>query len=506
MMDKPILVAGATGYVGGRLAPLLLKNGYRVRAMARSLDKLGCRSWAGHPRAEQVQADMMDVDSLKRAATGCSAVFYLVHSMNAQGRRFVDADRVSAQNMVAAAEHAGVERIIYLGGLGEINSDALSPHLRSRHEVGEILRSGAIPCTVLRAAMILGSGSASFEILRYLGERLPILITPKWVSTPCQPIAIGNVLHYLAGCLSCPETAGQTLDIGGPDVLTYRDILQIYAAEAHLSPRWIIPVPFFTPRLSAYWIHLITPVPASIAIPLTEGLMVPVVCRNNAIRELIPQQLLSCRESIRIALQDILQHQVDSCWYDAGMNRPPEWAQCGDADYAGGAILECGFQIWLKSDPKDIWRIISQIGGTEGWYFGNFLWKLRGLLDRLSGGIGLRRGRKDPVRLNPGDPLDFWRVLTVDTPHRLILQAEMKMPGEAVLDIRIEPDGTGITRLDFLSRFVPRGLAGLGYWYALYPFHEWIFKGMLVAIARKSRKEIVIPPKRFTPVLSCRIS
>ncbi|MFZ3044769.1 MAG: SDR family oxidoreductase [Desulfatirhabdiaceae bacterium] len=505
MTEKPVLVAGATGYVGGRLIPLLLRNGYRVRAMARSLDKLDCRSWAGHSRVELVQADMMDLNSLKLAATGCFSAFYLVHSMNAKGHRFAEADRISAKNMVSAAEHGGLARIIYLGGLGETNSGTLSVHLRSRHEVGQILQSGAVPCTELRAAMILGSGSASFEILRYLAERLPVMITPKWVSTPCQPSAIGNVLNYLAGCLDCPETTGKILDIGGPDILTYRDIIQIYAEEAHLSKRWIIPVPLFTPRLSAYWIHLITPVPASIAIPLAEGLGVPVVCRNNDIQNLIPQKLISCQESIRIALQDILQNQVDSCWFDAGMNRPPEWAHCGDAGYAGGTILECGFQIRLKANPEDIWQAVSRIGGTEGWYFGNDLWKIRGLLDRLAGGMGLRRGRKDPVRLNVGDPLDFWRILTVDAPNRLILQAEMKMPGEAVLDIRIEPDGTGITRLDFLSRFLPRGLPGLIYWYVLYPFHEWIFKGMLIAIARKSQKAIATPPGRFTPVLTCRI-
>ncbi len=505
MTKKPILVAGSTGYVGGRLIPLLLKNGYRVRAMARSLEKMGCRSWAHHPSVELIQADMMDMDSLKQAAAGCHAVFYLVHSMNARGHRFAETDRISAKNMVAAAEHAGLARIIYLGGLGETNSNTLSVHLRSRHEVGQILQSGTVPCTELRAAMILGSGSASFEILRYLAERLPVMITPKWVSTPCQPIAISNVLNYLAGCLNCPATAGKVLDIGGPDILTYRDIIQIYAKEAGLSPRWIIPVPFFTPRLSSYWIHLITPVPASIAIPLAEGLGVPVVCRNTDIHDMIPLKLVSCREGIRTALQDILQNQVDSCWFDAGMNRPPEWANCGDAGYAEGTILECGFQIWLRAVPKDIWDIVSRIGGSEGWYFGNFLWKIRGLLDRMVGGIGMRRGRIDPVHIKPGEPLNFWRVLTVDAPNRFVLQAEMKMPGEAVLDIRIEPDGPGITRLDFLSRFLPGGLAGLVYWYVLYPFHEWIFKGMLITIAQKSQKEIVRQPERFTPVLECRI-
>ncbi len=501
--DKPVLVLGATGYIGGRLIPLLIQQGYRVRAAARSLDKLGCRPWSN--RVDLVQADVLDRESLRHACAGCSAAYYLVHSMNAQGRRFAEADRISAENMVAAAEHAEMERLIYLGGLGETDSRNLSPHLRSRHEVGRILHSGSVPCTELRAAMILGSGSASFEILRYLSERLPVMITPRWVSTPCQPIAVGNVLHYLVGCLECPETTGKILDIGGPDILSYREIIQIYAQEAGLPPRIIFPVPFFTPRLSAYWIHLVTPVPASIAVPLAEGLGVPVICRTDEITRLLPQRLIECREAIRIALQDILHKQVDSCWYDAGTIRPPEWASCGDADYAGGALRECGFQIDLSAEPEEIWNVVSRIGGQEGWLFGNVLWKLRGWMDRMVGGMGMRRGRKDPVLIRVGEPLDFWRVLRVDPPFRLMLQAEMKMPGEAVLDIRIQPLGRGTTRLSFLSRFLPRGLAGLVYWYVLYPFHEWIFRGMLTAVAGRCHKPVVGGPERFTPVLECRV-
>jgi len=494
-MEKPILVCGATGYVGGRLVPMLLQKGYRVRAAVRSIDKLRSRPWGDHPLLEIAAADVLDLASLVKAAEGCRATFYLVHSMNAQGKRFVDADRISAKNMAAAASAAGHERIVYLSGLGEENNPYLSPHLRSRHEVGRILQAGDVPCTVLRAAMILGAGSASFEILRYLVERLPVMITPSWVTTPCQPIAITNVLHYLMGCLEEPKTAGRVFDIGGPDILTYRDIIQIYAEEAGLPRRWILPVPFVTPKLSAYWIHLITPIPSTIAVPLTEGLSVPVICRDDAIRALIPQRLLGCRESIRTAIQDVLAHQVDSCWFDAGLDRPPEWVHCGDAEYAGGTLLECRVSTLIEATAEDIWPWIERIGGKTGWYYGNALWWLRGAVDRLAGGIGMRIGRKDERMLSAGDPLDFWRVLQVQKPSRLVLQAEMKTPGDAVLDIRLTSEGSKRTRLTFLSRFQPRGLWGQVYWYLLYPAHVWIFRGMLHALAEATGKPVLEKPK-----------
>jgi uncharacterized protein YbjT (DUF2867 family) len=310
MENKPILVVGATGYVGGRLVPLLLESGYPVRAVARSPAKILCRPWGGHDLLQVVQGDALDASAMKAAAGGCGSAYYLVHSMVAADKNFVEADRRAARNMVAAAVAAGLERIIYLGGLGDASEAHISKHLRSRHEVGQILQSGAVPCTTLQAAMILGSGSASFEILRYLVERLPVMITPRWVFSLNQPIAVSNVLRYLKGCLETPETVGQTFDIGGPDILAYRELLDIYAQEAGLPRRRVIPVPVLTPTLSAHWIHLISPVPHSIALPLTEGLTSAAVCRENRIRELIPQKLLSCREAIRTALDRVRQHQV----------------------------------------------------------------------------------------------------------------------------------------------------------------------------------------------------
>ncbi|MEW5910732.1 MAG: NAD(P)H-binding protein, partial [Thermodesulfobacteriota bacterium] len=328
--NNPILVTGATGYVGGRLVPQLLSAGHRVRVLGRSIAKLQARPWAKHPEVEHVQADVMDRESLIIAATGCRACIYLVHSMNPRHKDFSEADRVAARNMASAAEQGGVKRIIYLGGLGE-EGRYLSKHLRSRTEVASILRHGSVPTTCLRAAMILGSGSASFEILRYLVEHLPIMITPRWVRNPVQPIAIRNVLNYLQGCLEREETAGKTFDIGGPDVLTYQDLMDIYAEEAGLPRRLVVSVPFLTPRLSSYWIHLVTPLPAYIARPLAEGLRNPVICRENAIRSVIPQKLIDCREAIRLALGRTQKGCPDTCWTDAGEIPAPEWIQDGDA-------------------------------------------------------------------------------------------------------------------------------------------------------------------------------
>ncbi|MGE5842048.1 MAG: SDR family oxidoreductase [Deltaproteobacteria bacterium] len=498
MRSEPVLVTGSTGYVGGRLVPQLLSSGHRVRVLGRSLDKLRSRPWAGHSLLEMAQADALDLDSMKAAAKGCWAAFYLVHSMTTRHKDFAKADRKAAVNMAKAASDAGMKKIIYLGGLGE-ETDSLSEHLKSRTEVAKILQSGSVPTTFLRAAMILGSGSASFEILRYLAERLPVMITPKWVMNPVQPIAIRNVLNYLQGCLENDETTGGTFDIGGPDVLTYQRLLEIYAEEAGLPKRWIIPVPVLTPRLSSLWIHLITPVPASIARPLTEGLRNPVVCKEDRIRSLISQDLMSCREAIRFALGRVRNQCVETCWTDAGHSPVPEWTHCGDVPYSGGDILESGYRIVLAASPEEVWKPIVRIGGRTGWYSAEALWTLRGAMDRLVGGTGLRRGRRDPLRLQVGDAVDFFRVLQVEEPHHLHLLAEMKFPGEASLEFRLHPIEHGRTELQQLSRYVPKGLLGLFYWYILYPFHEWVFQGMLKGIAKAVQKPIVQGPDRFAP-------
>jgi uncharacterized protein YbjT (DUF2867 family) len=311
-----------------------------------------------------VAADVFDRESLKKACEGCSDVFYLVHSMNPDERDFSDADRRAAENMVREAEHAGMSRIIYLGGLGDESPD-LSRHLRSRAEVGNILLSGKVPVTYFRAAMIIGSGSASFEILRYLVDRLPLIITPRWVETESQPIAISNVITYLVGCLEVPGTKGRTFDIGGPDILTYHKLMEIYAEEANLSKRVIIPVPVISPRLSSYWIHLVTPVPAALARPLAEGLKNTTVCREDTIRELISQDLLTCRSAIRISLTYSHYDMTDKPDDDAASNLPPEGTYPGDPGWAGGSKFRDNQRIIIQGNPGDVWRPIKRIGGKS---------------------------------------------------------------------------------------------------------------------------------------------
>ena len=492
---SPVAVLGATGYVGSRLIPRLLAAGYRVRAVARNPEKLRSRSWAEHPLAERVAADVFDRCSLTEAVRGCQAVYYLVHSMNPGTRNFAEADRQAAENMAAAAAAGGALRIIYLGGLGEEGA-GLSHHLASRAEVARILRAGPVPVTVLRAAMIIGSGSASFEILRYLVERLPVIITPRWIDTPCQPIAVRNVLGYLIGCLECQATVGETFDIGQEEVVTYHRLMEIYAEEAGLRRRLIVPVPVLTPRLSSYWIHLVTPVPASLARPLAEGLRNPVFCRDHRIRTLIPQPLLDCRQAIRLAQERLRQQAVESSWSDAGRVPPAEWSNPDDPHWAGGTILEDGRRIVMAASLEEVWSVVSRVGGSTGWYYGDWLWQLRGVLDRLVGGVGLDRGRRNANELQVGDALDFWRVASLERPRRLLLVAEMKLPGQAVLEFRLQQNIERQTELRQTARFLPRGLLGLLYWYAVLPFHGLVFSGMLRGIAEAVNRPLLAGPER----------
>lgn len=491
-----VFVAGATGYIGGRLLPRLLEAGYPVRALARAPEKLNNRPWAKHPRLEIVKGDILDPTSLKQAVHGCQAAYYLIHSMNPGVKDFTLTDRDAALNMVAAATEAGLKQLIYLGGLGE-SPDGLSHHLQSRHEVGTILQQGEVPVTILRAAMIIGSGSASFEILRYLVDRLPIMITPRWIDTPCQPIGIRNVLHYLIGCLLNPDTIGEIFDIGQPEVTSYRRLMEVYAEEAGLPRRWVIPVPVLTPRLSSYWIHLVTPVPASIARPLAEGLSHPVICRDNRITKLLPQELYDARKAFQLALERIRQQQVETSWTDAGAIHPAEWSIPGDPHWAGGSIYEDSRCVLIEAQAEKIWPAVKSIGGEAGYYYANWLWKIRGLLDRLCGGVGLCRGRRSTTEIFPGDAIDFWRVIDVRKAEFLILSAEMKLPGEAILVFRLQQLDDERTELRQIARFLPKGLLGMLYWYAVMPFHHYVFNGMLRGIVKASGKKILNGPKRF---------
>ncbi len=477
---RRIALTGATGYIGGRLAPHLLEAGFPIRCLARNPRKLQDRSWSSDPRVEIVQADLGKPASLAEAMQDCDTAFYLVHSMIAAGRDYAQRDVELARGFAQAAQTAGVARIVYLGGLGETGK-GLSEHLQSRREVEQALASAEVPVTVLRAAMIIGSGSASFEILRYLVERLPVMITPKWVSTPCQPIAVENVICYLVGVLTKPETTGEIYDIGGPEVLPYRQIMHIMVDELGVTRRWIIPVPVLTPRLSSYWIQLVTPLSHDIARPLAEGLKNPVVCRDDRIARILPQRLLNVREAIRAALNQVAQHQVETTWSMAGVIQ-------GDPDWAGGTVFRDARERSIAAPASAVFRAVCRVGGGNGWYAAQWLWKLRGVLDRLAGGPGLRRGRRNPETVRYGEALDFWRVVGLDRDRLLALRAEMKLPGEALLEFRIEPAGDGACKLLQSALFQPRGLAGLLYWYAVLPFHHVIFSGMLNGIERESLK------------------
>jgi len=424
--------------------------------------------------------------------TGCTAAYYLVHSMIAAGPEYRARDRMLARTFAAAAEASCLARVIYLGGLGE-TGDGLSEHLASRREVEAALAAGSVPVTVLRAAMIIGSGSASFEILRYLVERLPVMVTPRWVSTESQPIAVDNVLHYLVACLDRQETVGRTLDIGGADVLTYREIMQVMAEALGLRKRFIIPVPVLTPRLSSLWIHLVTPLSHRIARPLSEGLRNRVVCRNDEAARLMPQNLLTIREAIDAALGHAQSHQVESTWSDAGPIP-------GDPDWSGGKVFLDRRCLEIAASAEVVYRAVCRIGGGQGYYAADWLWRVRGWMDRLAGGPGLRRGRRDPETVAFGEALDFWRVTGIQVNRRLELRAEMKLPGEALLAFEIQPiqGRTDSCNLVQTARFKPRGLSGLAYWYAVLPLHGIVFKGMLEGI-RKAAEDMANAQDRGTP-------
>ncbi|MEO6086996.1 MAG: SDR family oxidoreductase [Umezawaea sp.] len=473
------LVTGATGYLGGRLVPRLLAEGHEVRCLVRDPGKLRDVPWID--RVEVVRGDVLDAPTLKPAMVDVDVVHYLVHSLN--GHDFADADRRAARNTAEAAEDAGVGRIVYLGGLHPPGVD-LSPHLASRAEVGEVFLASGVPAVVLQAAVIIGSGSASFEMLRYLTERLPVMVTPRWVHNRIQPIAVRDVLRYLVGAVGLPPEENRTFDVGGPDVLTYLDMMMGYAEVAGLPKRRVLPVPFLTPRLSSHWVNVVTPVPKSIAAPLIESLVHEVVCREHDVLDLLPGETTGYRRAVELALAKVRDADVETRWSGASLPGVPSDPLPSDPDWSGGSVYTDEREQHAQASPERLWEVVEGIGGESGWYSFPLAWAVRGWLDRAVGGVGLRRGRRDPRRLHVGEALDWWRVEEIDRGSLLRLRAEMKVPGLAWLELRVAPaDGGGSTYRQ-RAVFVPKGLAGHVYWWLVWPFHGIVFGGMVRNIAR----------------------
>jgi len=478
-----VLVTGATGYIGGRLVPRLLDSGFEVRCMTRDPERLRLDPW--RDQVEVVAADAQDPASLARAVEGCDAAYYLIHAMEGSPRSFAEEDRLAAACFAVAAEEAGMRRIVYLGGLGEDRTD-LSEHLSSRHEVGRVLASGATPITELRAAVIIGSGSMSFEMIRHLTEVLPIMMRPRWVRTRCQPIAVRNVLEILEASISEAGGEDHIYDIGGPDILSYEQMMLTYADVAGLRRRIVIPLPLFSARLSPGFVGLITPLPNAIARPLIASLLYDVVVDGPSPPGFEPSSLISYREALERALTKVSHHEVETRWSDAvakpgsPMPSDPAWA---------GAMMMSDLRIAGSSAaPDDLFWAVTRIGGNVGYYSMNWAWQIRGWLDQLIGGVGLRRGRRHPEELRTGEALDFFRVAAIDPVDRhLVLRAEMKVPGAAWLSWSVMETPRG-SRLIQAARFAPRGLWGRLYWWVLLPFHVPIWKRMVARMARTAER------------------
>ncbi len=481
LKDKSnILVTGGTGYVGGRLIPLLEECGHQVRCLARRPEFL--KSRVG-PETEVITGDVLQIETLDSAFAGIETAFYLVHSMGA-GKDFEDEDRIAAGNFAEAAQRNGVRRIIYLGGLGD-EQQQLSKHLRSRQEVGAVLRESGVQVIEFRASIVIGSDSLSFELIRTLVQKLPVMICPKWVSTPAQPIAIEDILSYLLAAIDLPDGPSDIFEIGGPDQVSYGDIMQEYARQRGLK-RWMISVPFLSPQLSSFWLGMVTPVYARIGRKLVESLRNPTVVTNSHSSDVFPIRPRSVRDAIARALVNEDQEIAATRWSDAisSSGRLGGW---GGIRFGTRLVdsreIEVGVPIDFAFAP------IQRIGGLTGWYYGNWLWRLRGWLDLLIGGVGLRRGRRDPVELNNGDTIDCWRVESLEPNRRLRLFAEMKLPGRAWLEFEVEHTQSG-SRIRQTAVFDPVGLTGLAYWYGIYPLHELVFGGMLNGIANAARLSI----------------
>lgn len=472
-MPKHILVLGATGYIGSQLVPRLLDKRHRVTCLVRNRKKLAEKTWSD--KVNIFEGDILDSASLASAMQDVDIVYFLVHSMANPKGDFAELDRLGALNTGQAANRAGVKRIIYLGGLGYRNQDQ-SVHLKSRHEVGDVLRKSEVPVTEFRAAVIVGAGSLSFEMIHHLANRLPVMICPRWVLTRTQPIAVEDVLTYLVDAIECTESIGRIIDIGGPDILTYREMM-LRVARALGLRRWLIEVPVLTPRLSSYWVGLVTPVPVKPARALIEGLRHETICENDDARVLFKVVPMTFDSAVKHALSVVLPDQSGSHLKEN---------ESIISRIEPSHLLIDRRHVTVKASSDRLFQVVSALGGENGWYATDFLWKLRGIIDELFGGVGLRRGRRDPDKLLVGDPLDFWRVEELDPGKRILLRAEMKLPGKAWLEFEVTQSGVTGSQLTQTARFYPRGLPGILYWYGIYPLHVLVFHRLATAIRKRA--------------------
>ena len=477
------LVTGATGYIGGRLVPELLDAGHDVRVLVRQEDKARAHDWAD--AVEIAVGDATDADDVRAALDDVDVAYYLLHSIGTGGD-FAETERSIASTFAEAAADAGVQRIVYLGGMVP-EDEELSEHLRSREQVGDVLLESGVPTAVLQAGVVIGSGSASFEMLRYLTERLPVMVTPRWVHSRIQPIAIRDVLRYLVGCADLPADVNRRFDVGGPDVLTYLEMMQGYAKVAQLPRRRVLPVPVLSPWLSSHWVGLITPVPAALARPPVESLRNTVVAAEDDIKQYLPDPpdgLIGYERSVELALTKIRNLDVPTRWSSASTPGAPAEPLPSDPDWAGGSLYQDSRTREVNASPETLWSVIEGIGGQNGWYSWGLAWWVRGLLDRMVGGPGLRRGRRNERDLVVGDALDFWRVEATDDHKFLRLRAEMKVPGLAWLELQVGSTEGGTTTFHHRALFHPHGLFGHLYWWSVLPFHGIVFGGMQRNIAK----------------------
>ena len=482
-----ILVTGATGYLGGRLAPRLVEAGHEVRVIVRDKSRLRDVPWAAD--VEMVEGDLTDTAAVRAAMDDREVLYYLVHSM-AVTSDFETTERKIARTVARAAKSAGVSRIVYLGGLHPDGD--LSPHLRSRAAVGDILLGSGVPTAALQAGVVIGSGSASFEMIRHLTDVLPYMPAPKWVRNFVRPIAVRDVLYYLIEAAELPADVNRTFDIGGPDVFRYGQMMNGYALEAGLKQRPIAALPVLTPWLASQWVNLVTPIPRSLAVPIISSLQHDAVVREHDIEKYIPDPpggLTGYRRAVRLALEKMRTGEVETSWQDDPVDGAPSDPLPSDPDWAGHTVFT-DLREKRSTAPVDrLWAVIEGVGGQNGWYSFPLAWAVRGWMDKIVGGVGLRRGRRDPKRLVPGDALDFWRVEQLDRGSFLRLRAEMKVPGRAWLELSATPDENGGSVYKQRAVYFPDGLGGRLYWFAILPFHGVIFAGMARRITAEAESE-----------------